>query len=93
MNIPFRLLDEMNAVSPDDVRWISDAEKISLHISGGDPLEEDVAASSSAKRLGISKEEYYRRSKLAHDVCSDLPNDGALGTCLKTVMKTGQPLH
>jgi len=90
MNIPVRLLEEMNAVSPDDVRWISDTEKISLHIDGTDPLFDDVNASAFAKKHGISKQEYYRRSKLSDDICAELPDDGSLGTCYRSVMETGR---
>ena len=89
MNIPLRLLDEMNAVSPGDIRWISDTEKVSLHVTGKDPVWEDRIATKVAKRLGLSKAEYYRRDKLMRDTCSRLPNDGTLGECAKTVMKTG----
>lgn len=90
MNIPLRLLDEMNAVSPGDVRWISDTEKVSLHIKGRDPIEEDIESSSDAKRRGLSKQEYYRRSTMAEETCWNLPNDGTQGACFEEIMKTGR---
>ncbi len=61
MNIPDRLLDEMNAVSPTEINWINhDSPKLSeLYISGKDPVWYDRTNSEEAKKLGISMEEFY----------------------------------
>ncbi len=70
MNIPFKLLDAMNAISPDEVRWLSFAEDRALDISGTDPAWEDFRDSQIAQSLGISKQSLYERRAMAKESCA-----------------------
>ena len=69
MNIPDRLLDAMNAVSPQQTRWLSgerdEKELEELWIQGKDPAWEDLKLSEKAQKLGISKQELIKRAQLA----------------------------
>ncbi len=73
MNIPARLLDVMNSVPPNEVRWLSsrnDEETLrELHVTGSDPVYADQRDSFFARRLGITKVEYYGRQQRADEVC------------------------
>jgi hypothetical protein len=69
MNIPDRLLDAMNAVGPQRIRWLSgsknEKELEELWIQGRDPVWEDLALSRKAQELNISNEELIKRAQLA----------------------------
>lgn len=73
MNIPDRLLDAMNAVSPHQTRWLSgqrdEKELEELWIQGRDPVWEDVLLSRQAQELDISKQEYINRIQRARAQC------------------------
>jgi hypothetical protein len=85
MNIPDRLLDEMNATSPSEIKWLKgwdgtgtpdDGPKLSeLYISGKDPVWYDRTNSEEAKKLGISMEEFYKRVNKAGVFCSSVKVD------------------
>ena len=74
MNIPERLLNVMNSVPPGQVRTLHSARDLDmlkeLHIVGEDPAWADQQASAEARRLGISKQEYYGRQHRADELCS-----------------------
>jgi hypothetical protein len=78
MNIPEGLLDKMNSVSPGQIRWLRiDNDKdlqelMEMQIIGSDPIWQDQLDSGVAKRLGISKQEFYTRQQRANAVCPDL---------------------
>jgi hypothetical protein len=79
MNIPERLLDVMNSVPPEEIRWYDpnnseDAKQLEeLHISGDDPVYAERLDSLFAKSLGISKQELYLRGQKSYAVCGDRP--------------------
>lgn len=72
MNIPDRLLDEMNSVPPSEIKWLSNkSPKLTeLHIEGYDPVYLERKDSLKAKKLGISKEEFYKRENRAKVICT-----------------------
>lgn len=76
VNIPARLLEEMNATSPGQIRWLYKEQHVdelrSLHLVGMDPVYEDQIASQRAKDLGVSKSEYYRRQQRSNSICNAL---------------------
>jgi hypothetical protein len=95
MNIPERLLDEINAVPPDEIRWlypVDDSNQLeSFHITGEDPVYQDLIDSKYAGRLGISKSEFYAREQKSKVVCGalDINNHDeieAYGQCYDDVM-------
>jgi len=73
LNISERLLEEMNAVSPYEMRWLSAKDSFSelqsLTIVGDDPIWQDKVASVSAQMHGITKKEYYLRQQKTIDLC------------------------
>jgi hypothetical protein len=69
MNIPERLLDVMNSIPPENVKWLSYREMEELWIVGVDPAFQDAMDSGTAKNLGISKQELYRRIQEADRIC------------------------
>lgn len=79
MNIPVGILNAMNAVPPSEIKWIhpefvnDDDHKqlIELHIIGTDPVSDDQKDSAEAKKIGISKQEYYSRIQRAKTICPD----------------------
>jgi hypothetical protein len=71
MNIPDRLLDEMNSVPPSEIQWISNrSPKLTeLQIEGYDPVYLERKDSEKAIKLGISKEEFYKRKSRVKAIC------------------------
>lgn len=73
MNIPERLLNVMNAVPPGQIRLLHGARDEGmlreLHIVGEDPAWADQRDSAEARRLGISRTEYYTRQHRAATLC------------------------
>jgi len=69
MNITPRVLEAMNAISPGEIRWLTRAERVELGIQGTDPVWDDRTDSAYAKRLGISKREFYERKQRAERIC------------------------
>ena len=74
MNIPERLLNLMNSVPPGQVRMLHPARDLDLlkelHVVGEDPAWADQRASTEARRLGISRQEYYGRQFRAEELCN-----------------------
>jgi hypothetical protein len=74
MNIPERLLNLMNSVPPGQVRMLHPVRDLDLrrelHIVGEDPAWADQRASAEARRLGISRQEYYGRQFRAEELCN-----------------------
>lgn len=74
MNIPEALLNAMNTVPPSEVKWLTvlDDERLKeLQIVGEDPVYADERDSAYARKLGISKKEYYYRQQRIKAVCGD----------------------
>lgn len=72
MNIHEGLLDAMNTVPPERIRYLSPDDIQSFGLGDIDPVEGELQDSSMAARIGISKQEYLRRKALAEDVCEPL---------------------
>lgn len=73
MNVPERLLFEMNAVSPGSIRWLDETELQQLQITGVDPVYADERDARKARQLGISMREYYARRQQGHALCGPRP--------------------
>ena len=96
MNIPDRLLDEMNSVPPSEIKWLPNRgpKLTELQIEGYDPVYLERKDSEKAKKLGISKEEFYKRESRVKAICksggsSNLPLGemlSELGQCEDDVM-------
>ena len=74
MNIPIRLLDEMNAVPPGTIRWLysksEENELRQLHLRGEDPVFADERDSQHTRKLGISMREFYARQQKRDILCT-----------------------
>ncbi len=77
MNIPEALLDAMNQIQPGTVQWLngsSDGSRLQeLHLTGQDPVWAEQRDSAFAKKLGISKKEYYFREQRVEAICGPVP--------------------
>lgn len=73
MNIPDVLLDTMNSVPPQKIKWLNDEQLQELRIVGDDPAWDDKIASKAAKKRGISKQEWYARRQKAEAMCKEPP--------------------
>jgi hypothetical protein len=69
MDIPRSLLDEMKSVPPGEVRYLSEPELRRFRLSGTDPATQELSESRRASDLGISRQEYNRRSAQAEREC------------------------
>jgi hypothetical protein len=78
MNIPSRLLDEMNLISSGQIKWLGAAEDRaelnSLFINGTDPVYRTELDSKIARRLDISLAEFYKREQRIPIECGDKPS-------------------
>jgi ATP-dependent protease ClpP protease subunit len=69
MNVSDRLADDMLAIPPDKVRYLSDKELDAYGLSGTDPVEEETQVLMHAKALGLSRLEYMERKALEKTKC------------------------
>lgn len=70
MNIPDNLLNQMNSVHPNAIKWLTREELENLQITGHDPVYADQKDSVKAKRLKISKQELYSRQRKSSQIQS-----------------------
>jgi len=69
MNIPDTVLMVMNRIPPAEIKWLTNTEKDELQFNGSDPVHDDEIESIWAKRIGISRQEYYRRVQEGNNRC------------------------
>jgi hypothetical protein len=81
MNMPARLIEVMNAVSPDQIRWLTESEADEFGIGVDDPVWKDRWDSVNAQSRGISKQEYYSRLQRARAQCAAIYEEPAHGQC------------
>lgn len=82
MNMPPRLMEAMNAVPPEQIRWLTESEADEFGIGGDDPVWKDRWDSVNAQSRGISKPEYYSRVRRAKEKCGAMIQDAtAYGQC------------
>lgn len=89
MNIPMSVLNEMNSVPPESVRWLNTQQASKMHISGTDPVWQDYKDSLEAKRLGISKATLYKRRQITNRVCAKFNDFRQRISCSLKIMKNG----
>ena len=69
MDVPLALLEEMKAVPPDRVRYLSAAELQRYRLAGPDPAYQERTDNQEAARYGLARDEYYRRRTRAEADC------------------------
>jgi hypothetical protein len=76
----------MNAIPPDQIRWLTDTEMQELGINSSDPIWEDRNDSVNAQERGISKQEYYSRVQQARERCKSMTADGQFEQCFNGIV-------
>jgi Clp protease len=79
MNMPLALLDAMNAVPPNQIRWLNDDQVEQFQLNQTDSIAQELMDDHQAKRYGISRRELYRREQVADRVCGIEQGATALG--------------
>jgi ATP-dependent protease ClpP protease subunit len=69
MNVSTALLDAMNAVPSDQIRWVTPAEVNSLGLLDVDPVYEEFTDGKQAAKMGISRTEYLGRKAQFKEQC------------------------
>jgi ATP-dependent protease ClpP protease subunit len=69
MNVSPALLDAMNAVPSDQIRWISPAEANQLGLLDLDPVYEEFSDGKQAAKLGVTRQEYLARKARFKQEC------------------------
>lgn len=98
MSISPQLLSDMNAVSPDAIRWLDgandDTELKQLQLIGEDVGFADRTDAAMAKKLGITMSEYYARQHKVNAECSfgDYSNAALAeyNKCFNRIIEGGQ---
>lgn len=86
MNLPVDLLNAMNAVPPQEIRWLSTKEKELYQIDGSDPVWTDLRDSRRASQIGISKREYYERWSTAKSQCNTIKEGTEYSQCVWSIV-------
>jgi hypothetical protein len=90
MNITPRLIDAMNAVPSDEIRWLTKDEMNAMGLGVPDPIWQDRSDTLWAERYGLTKQEYYRRKQMAESRCELFVTvNAAHQRCQEDVMTTG----
>jgi hypothetical protein len=90
MNISRKLLDAMNAVPPEEVRWLDLDEDNAYGISGTDPAWQDYQDSRVAQAIGISKEVLYERRAFAKKSCAQERDFNQRMLCEQRIIRSKQ---
>ena len=69
MNVSTGLLDAMNAVPSDQIRWVTPAEVNRLGLLDVDPVYEEYTDGKQAAKMGISRTEYLGRKAQFKEQC------------------------
>jgi ATP-dependent protease ClpP protease subunit len=96
MNVSERLADDMLAIEPEKVRFLTNAELARYRLLGLDrgeqetrAIENEIRDVEDANRLRLDRREYTRRKTLGDARCSALPRRES-AACKLRILKTGQ---
>jgi hypothetical protein len=81
MNIRPELADDMFAVSPENMKYLTNAEQAHYGINRVDPVLGEMHDDMTAKNHGLSKVEYLRRKALYNRLCTWNDN-----TCIEAIL-------
>lgn len=92
MNVSERLADDMLAIDPADVRYLSINQLDDYGLRWTDPIEQETVEVQEAQALGLDRREYMRRKRLTTLKCwgANLKTIEAMGACIEGVMKFGR---
>jgi ATP-dependent protease ClpP protease subunit len=95
MNVSERLADNMLAVEPEKVRYLTSAELQGYGLAGIDPAEQQTQAIENemrdveeASKLGLGRLEYTRRKALGNSLCTQMTVRQETD-CKQQVLKVG----
>jgi hypothetical protein len=80
MNVSPRLLEAMNAVPSDEIRWVTPRELTGLGMLEVDPVYEEYSDGKQAAKLGVSRSEFLLR-KARHKDCQARYSDNSVEFC------------
>jgi ATP-dependent protease ClpP protease subunit len=89
MNVSERLADDMLAIDPADVRYLSINQLYDYGIKGVDPVEQETIDLQAAQALGLDRREYMRREAVRKEQCLHETIE-AMSACNERVMKFGR---
>jgi hypothetical protein len=93
MNVSERLADDMLAIGPANVRYLSRKQLEDYGLGAVDPIEQETIDLQEAQALGLDRREYMRRKALSLATCledSSLKTLDAILACEERVMKSGR---
>jgi hypothetical protein len=92
MNVSERLADDMLAIDPADVRYLSINQLYDYGLRSIDPIEQETVDLQEARALGLDRREYMRRTTLRKAKCWDaaLKTLEAVEACNERIMKFGR---
>jgi ATP-dependent protease ClpP protease subunit len=90
MNVSERLADDMLAIEPADVRYLSKNQLYDYGMKWVDPIEQETIDLQAAQALGLDRREYMRRETLRKALCFGPATPiEATSACNERVMKLG----
>ena len=90
MNVSARLADDMMAVPPQNIRWLSPIEQEDYGLIGVDPVLQETRDLNEARKFGLSPVEYRNRRALAWKACRTGDDDWVSADCFDRVFRTGR---
>lgn len=88
MNVSVRVADDMMAVPPQNIRWLTASEQEDYGLIAIDPVWQETQDLNEARKLGISPVEYMKRKENASRICYGA--SGAPAGCYDRVLRTGR---
>jgi ATP-dependent protease ClpP protease subunit len=88
MHVSQRLFDDMTTIPPGQIKWLT-AQDLALYGLDQDPVVHEAYALEQARKYGLSREEYERRSKNADDYCGTIFNSYTPTDCVARAMRSG----
>jgi hypothetical protein len=91
MNVSERLADDMLAIEPAEVRYLSKYQLDEYGMKWVDPIEQETIDLHAAQTRGLDRHEYMRRETLRKALCFGPATPiEATSTCNERVMKLGR---
>jgi hypothetical protein len=75
MNLSPRLIDDMLAIPPEQIRWLSQEDRQNYGLGFLDPVYAETASIIDSKKYNISPNEYRSRNSTALFACQKFLND------------------
>jgi ATP-dependent protease ClpP protease subunit len=88
MHVSQRLFDDMMTIPPGQIKWLTTQELV-LYGLDRDPVIQEAYVLEQARKYGLSREEYERRSKNADDYCGTIFNFYTFTDCVARAMRNG----